>query len=81
MEADSGDLETNHEVRERKTFPETARAIPELGFDTRDQDRMDMLSRKAREGILSADERTELETYLRVNDLLTILQSKARQSL
>jgi hypothetical protein len=61
--------------------PETARAILKLDFNAADQERMEMLSRKAQEGTLSVDESTELEAYLRINDLLTILQSKARQSL
>ena len=61
--------------------PEAARAILKFGFAPHDQDRMGILSRKAREDALGVDERAELEAYLRVNDLLTILHSKARQSL
>ena len=64
-----------------KLSPEAARAILKLGFTTYDQDRIDRLSRKAEEGMLGVEESTELEAYLRVNDLLTILHSKARQSL
>ena len=69
------------EPEKGKLSPETARAILKLGFGPDDQARMEILSRKAWEGTLRVDESTELENYLRVNDLLTILQSKARQSL
>jgi hypothetical protein len=61
--------------------PEVARALLELGFAAGDQDRMDLLSRKAREGPLAVDERAELEAYQRVHDLITTLQSRARESL
>jgi hypothetical protein len=64
-----------------KLSPEAARAILELGFAPNDRDRMDLLSRKAREGALGVDESAELDAYLRVNDLLTTLQSRARESL
>ena len=53
--------------------PEAAR-YPEL-------DPMNALAEKAREGETTIEERAELESYLHVSDLLTVLQSKARQSL
>jgi hypothetical protein len=40
-----------------------------------------VLSSRASEGTLSAEERAELEEYVRVNNELMILQSKARPSL
>ena len=61
--------------------PEVARAILELDFDASDRRRVDVLSAKAAEGTLSPDERAELEEYVRVNNDLMILQSKARASL
>ena len=69
------------ELEKGKIPRETARAILKLGFTAQDQDRIEVLSGKAREGVLGVEERAELDNYLRVNDLLTILQSKARQSL
>jgi hypothetical protein len=69
------------EPEKGKLSPETAQVILKLGFTAEDQDRMEILCRKAREGMLRVDESTGLETYLRVNELLTILQSKARRSL
>jgi hypothetical protein len=61
--------------------PEAARAILSLDFTPEDHHRVEELSRKAQEGLLSDEERADLEEYLRVNDALTILQSKARQLL
>jgi hypothetical protein len=61
--------------------PDAARAILELDFDAEDRQRVDLLSAKAAAGRLSPEERVELEEYIRVNNLLMILQSKARLSL
>jgi hypothetical protein len=61
--------------------PDVARAILKLDFDVEDRRRVDVLSTKAAEGTLSLDERAELEEYIRVNDELMILRSKARLSL
>jgi hypothetical protein len=61
--------------------PETARYVLGLDFSPPDHERIAALSARAQEGSLSAEEADELDGYLRVNDLLAILQSKARQSL
>jgi hypothetical protein len=67
---------------ERATFtPELARAILKLDFDREDQQRVETLSAKAQKGSLTPEERAELEEYIRVNNELMILQSKARLSL
>ena len=42
---------------------------------------MEALSLKAQQGTLTSKERADLEEYVRVSDLLAILQSKARTSL
>lgn len=60
---------------------EAARSILALSFDPDDIDRMNELSDKANEGILSEDEEQQLNNYERVGHLLAILQSKARTSL
>jgi hypothetical protein len=39
------------------------------------------LSANAAHGTISADDRDELEEYLRVADLLAVIQSKARRTL
>ena len=46
-----------------------------------DQSRMRLLSEKNRAGELTQDEAEELDNFIRVGDLLAILQSKARQRL
>ncbi|MGP0066119.1 MAG: hypothetical protein ACLQGP_21280 [Isosphaeraceae bacterium] len=61
--------------------PAAARAILKLDFDAEDHERVSQLSAKARKGSLTPDERAELEEYVRVNNELMILQSKARLSL
>jgi hypothetical protein len=60
---------------------EAARSILALSFDPDDIDRMNELSSKAGEGMLSEDEEQQLNSYERVGHLLAILQSKARTSL
>lgn len=60
---------------------EAARSILRLNFPARDHKRMARLSAKASAGTLKPDERTEFEEYLRVADLLALLQSRARKSL
>jgi len=67
---------------ERGTLtPEVARALLKLDFDADDRRRVDFLSSKAAAETLSDEERAELEEYVRVNNELMILQSKARLSL
>jgi hypothetical protein len=61
--------------------PEAARALPDLDFRRKDHNRMEKLSAKASAGRLAADEHEELDEYLRVADLLVLLQSRARLSL
>lgn len=61
--------------------PELARALLSLDFDEADHQRVDQLSAKASEGTLTPLERAELEEYIRVNNELMLLHSKARLSL
>lgn len=42
---------------------------------------MDELSEKAQQGALTAAERVELDSYVRVGNLLGLMQSKARRRL
>lgn len=58
-----------------------ARYLAGLGFSAEDKERMKELARKNREGCISAAELDELDSYVRVGDLLAILQSKARRLL
>ena len=67
---------------DQATFtPELARTILKLKFDAEDHRRVEELSTKAQKGTLTAEERTELEEYIRVGNQLAVLQSKARLSL
>ncbi len=61
--------------------PEAARSLLELGFSERDRDRMNELARKNQEGLLDDAERQELEGYVKVGDVLSLLHLKARKSL
>lgn len=58
-----------------------AEALLDLDFSDEDKERARILSAKAREGTLSATERDELESYMRVDHMLGSLRSKARLSL
>jgi hypothetical protein len=61
--------------------PELARFFLARGFSEEDKSRMHELAVKNRSGTISAEELRELDSYVRVADLLAILQSKARKLL
>jgi hypothetical protein len=61
--------------------PEAAAFILRMDFTKSDRDRASQLNEKANEGTLTASERTELEEFIRVGDVLAAMQSKARRSL
>jgi hypothetical protein len=58
--------------------PEIARHVLRLGFSDQDRARMHELAVKNQESTLSPAERDELDSYVKVGDLLALLQSKAR---
>ena len=60
---------------------DAARSILALDFTQADRDRMNALAAKARTESLTGDENEELDNYLRMGDLLAIMQSKARRTL
>jgi hypothetical protein len=60
---------------------ELARYLLTLGFGQKDQARMDELSDRNQRGALSAEEKEELLSYVKVGHLLALLQSKARKAL
>jgi hypothetical protein len=69
-------------LRNRDAIPkEQARYLVGLGFSHEDKERMKELARKNREGEISAEELHELDSYVKVSDLLAIVQSKARKIL
>jgi hypothetical protein len=57
---------------------EIARYLLAFDFESDDVARMNFLAERARKGVLSAEETGELDSYLHVGNLLTIMQSKAR---
>lgn len=57
--------------------PEAARLLLTLGFSDSDKARMHALAVKNQESALAAEEREELDGYVKVGDLLAFLQSKA----
>lgn len=59
--------------------PALARHVLKLKFDETDTARMHELAEKNREGLLSNAELEELDNYVKVGDLLAILQSMARR--
>lgn len=61
--------------------PELARHVLGLTFGPDDLARMRELAARNRDGRASAAELDELDSYVRVGDLLAILQSKARRRL
>ncbi len=61
--------------------PESARALLELRFDAHALERMNQLAEKNRLGTIQEAERQELDGYLRVGNLLNVLQAKARLAL
>ena len=67
---------------EGQRLPATlARHVLKLQFSADDQARMHELAAKNQQGQLSAEEIEEFDNFVRVGDLLAILQSKARRSL
>jgi hypothetical protein len=67
---------------DRPTLPAAAaRAILALGFAPADQERMQELSAKAQQGMLTPAEQEEINNYERVGHILSLMKSKARRSL
>jgi len=55
-----------------------ARYLLSLAFEPEDVERMNVLASRARDEGISPEEEAELDSYLHVGNLLTIVQSKAR---
>jgi hypothetical protein len=61
--------------------PEAARKIVAQRADPEAQMRLDELAQRANEGLLTAEERAELEKIRATFHVITLLQSKARRIL
>jgi hypothetical protein len=55
--------------------------LQSIDFSQEDISRMNFLAEQAREGLPAPEEAAELDSYLHVGNLLTIMQSKARTHL
>lgn len=55
-----------------------AQYLLSLEFESADVERMSSLAARSRDGELSAEETAELDSYIHVGNLLSIIQSKAR---
>ncbi len=58
-----------------------ARHVLKLGFSEADKARMHALAQRNRGGELAEEEREELDNFVKVGDLLAVLQSRARKFL
>lgn len=52
-----------------------------IRFEERDRARMNELSELAQQGKLTAEDQTELDSYIHVGNLIAAMQSKARRAL
>ena len=69
-------------IQSRDTMSrEVAEYLLSIDFEAGDVERMNVLSERAREGNLMPEEAAELDSYLHVGSLLSIMQSKARRLL
>lgn len=66
---------------ERQLTPEAARYLLSMKLPPADEDRVNQLSAKAREGSLTEAETQELDSYLHIGSLLAVMQSRARRLL
>jgi hypothetical protein len=62
----------------RRITPDQARYLLDARFPQADLDRINELSAKADAGTLEPEEKTELERYVHVGQLLSILKAKIR---
>lgn len=66
------------ETNNGEMSPEAARIVLRLGFSDEDRARMHELATKNQESTITPEELQELDGYVKVGDLLAIIQSKAR---
>jgi hypothetical protein len=74
----AGVLEEILEPVARAFSREVAEALVSLGASAAAQKRISELAEKCNEGLLSAAERSEYESYVNAVDLVSVLQAKAK---
>jgi hypothetical protein len=69
-------------IQSREDLTEDVAAyLLSINFEAHDVERMNFLAERASAGILTIDEEKELDSYLHVGSLLSIMQSRARRRL
>jgi hypothetical protein len=68
------------QARDRMT-PDVAPYLLSFDFDAEDVERMNSLAEKARDGNLTTEESAEMDSYLHIGSLISVMQSKARRFL
>jgi hypothetical protein len=69
------------ETEQKEMTPEIAQYFLAMKLPRSDEDRVNELSAKAREGSLTDAEAQELDGYLHVGSFLSVLQARARRLL
>ena len=69
------------QAEDEELTPEAARYWLSRKLPSADEERVEELSAKASAGSLTESEEQELDSYLRIGILISIIQSKARQLL
>ena len=69
------------QAEDEELTPETARYWLSRKLSSADEERVEALSTKASAGSLTESEQQELDSYIRIGMLMSIIQSKARQLL
>jgi hypothetical protein len=69
------------QLGQRELTSDAARYLLSMQLPSSDEDRVNELSAKARAGSLTEAETQELDSYLRIGNLLAVMQSKARRLL
>ena len=76
-----GQIRARHVALRDSLSPDVAKYLLSIDFDANDTERMNVLAERAREGNLTTEQAAELDSYLHVGSLLSIMQSKARRHL
>ena len=69
------------QARKDDLSSEAARFLLSIEFGESDRERMLQLADQSEAGTLTAEERTEYDSYLHIGNLLAVMQSRARLAL